>query len=96
MLCGQHGAAQKEPCDLFYDTKYHWVRATKYRKWIMQGDLQVRVKEIFEEIASSREFCDRSTGGQSRSCTCFIVFSSPALHRPGSWNAQEHQCQFHL
>ena len=65
MLCGQHGAAQKEPCDLFYDTKYHWVRATKYRKWIMQGDLQVRVKEIFEEIASSREFCDRSTGGQS-------------------------------
>jgi len=39
-----------------YDTKYHLVWAPKYRKWILRGDLQVRVKEIFEEIALSHGF----------------------------------------
>lgn len=38
----------------------------------MPGHLQVRVKEIFEENASSHGFCDRSTGDQSRSCAYFL------------------------
>lgn len=34
-----------------YDTEYHLVWAPKYRKWILRGDIQERVKELFEEIA---------------------------------------------
>jgi len=34
-----------------YDTGYHLVWAPKYRKWILRGDIQERVKELFEEIA---------------------------------------------
>ncbi len=39
-----------------YDTKYHLVWAPKYRKWILRGDIQERVKEIFEEISRNHEF----------------------------------------
>ena len=39
-----------------YDTKYHLVWAPKYRKWILRGDIQNRVKEIFEEIAENHDF----------------------------------------
>ena len=39
-----------------YDTKYHLVWAPKYRKWIVRGDIQNRVKEIFEEIAENHDF----------------------------------------
>jgi len=34
-----------------YDAGYHLVWAPKYRKWILRGDIQERVKELFEEIA---------------------------------------------
>ena len=39
-----------------YDTKYHLVWAPKYRKWILRGDIQERVKNIFEEISRNHEF----------------------------------------
>lgn len=39
-----------------YDAKYHLVWAPKYRKWILRGDIQSRVKEIFEEIAENYDF----------------------------------------
>lgn len=39
-----------------YDTKYHLVWAPKYRKWILRGDIQDRVKSIFQEIAIANEF----------------------------------------
>jgi putative transposase len=39
-----------------YDTKYHFVWAPKYRKWILRGDIQDRVKGIFQEIAIANEF----------------------------------------
>ena len=39
-----------------YDTKYHLVWAPKYRKWILRGDIQERVKSIFQEIAIANEF----------------------------------------
>ena len=39
-----------------YDTKYHREWAPTSRKWILRGDLQVRVKEVFEEISSSHGF----------------------------------------
>ena len=29
------------------------VWAPKYRKWILRGDIQERVRELFEEIAGS-------------------------------------------
>jgi len=39
-----------------YDTKYHLVWAPKYRRWILRGDIQERVKVIFEEIAINHGF----------------------------------------
>ena len=39
-----------------YDTKYHFVRASKYRKWILRGDIRERVEEIFKEISRNHEF----------------------------------------
>ena len=38
-----------------YETKYHLVWAPKYRKWILRGDVQKRVEELFYEIAESHE-----------------------------------------
>ena len=41
----------KRTAHAVYDTKYHLVWAPKYRKKILRGDLQRRVKELFREIA---------------------------------------------
>lgn len=41
----------KRTAHAVYDTKYHLVWAPKYRKKILRGDLQQRVKELFQEIA---------------------------------------------
>lgn len=38
-----------------YDTKYHVVWAPKYRKKVLHGEMQKRVKEIFQEIAEHYE-----------------------------------------
>jgi len=38
-----------------YDTKYHIVWAPKYRKGILRGDIQQRIKEIFQEIADNHD-----------------------------------------
>ncbi len=39
-----------------YDTKYHLVWAPKYRKWVLQGDVRKRVKELFHEVAKHHGF----------------------------------------
>jgi putative transposase len=39
-----------------YDTKYHLVWTPKYRKWVLRGEIQDRVKSIFEEVALNHEF----------------------------------------
>ena len=38
-----------------YDTKYHLVWAPKYRKWILRGDIQPRVAEVFREVAVNQD-----------------------------------------
>ena len=38
-----------------YETKYHLVWAPKYRKWILRGDIQKRVEELFREIAENHD-----------------------------------------
>ena len=38
-----------------YDAKYHLVWAPKYRKWILRGDIQQRVAEIFREMAANHD-----------------------------------------
>ena len=48
--------AIKRTSHAVYDTRYHLVWAPKYRKWILRGDIQGYVEEIFKEIASSNEF----------------------------------------
>jgi len=39
-----------------YDTRYHLVWAPKYRKWVLQGEVRNRVKELFGEIAEHHGF----------------------------------------
>ena len=57
-----------------YDTKYHLVWAPKYRNWIMRGDLQVRVKEIFEEIASNHGFVIEALEASADHVHIFLSF----------------------
>jgi len=47
--------ALKRTAHAVYDTQYHLVWGPKYRKWILRGDLQQRVKELFEEIALNHQ-----------------------------------------
>jgi len=39
-----------------YDTRYHLVWAPKYRKWVLQGAVRERVRELFLEIAEHHGF----------------------------------------
>jgi putative transposase len=39
-----------------YDTRYHLVWALKYRKWVLQGAVRERVRELFLEIAAHHGF----------------------------------------
>ena len=39
-----------------YDTRYHLVWASKYRKWVLQGEVRERVCELLLEIARHHEF----------------------------------------
>ena len=47
--------ALKRTSHTVYETKYHLVWAPKYRKWILRGDVQKRVEELFSEIAESHD-----------------------------------------
>ena len=38
-----------------YDTEYHLVWAPKYRKWVLRGDIQDRVRELFSEIGDRHD-----------------------------------------
>ena len=42
----------KQASHCVYDTRYHLVWAPKYRKWVLQGAIRQRVKELFQEIAA--------------------------------------------
>ena len=39
-----------------YDTRYHLVWAPKYRKWVLQGAVRERVRDLFGEIAEHHGF----------------------------------------
>lgn len=45
--------AVKRTSHAVYDAQYHIVWTPKYRKWILRGDIQQRVKELFQEIADN-------------------------------------------
>jgi len=46
----------KKASHAVYDMTYHLICAPKYRKWVLRGDIQERVKSLFEEIAIANEF----------------------------------------
>ena len=39
-----------------YDTRYHLVWAPKYRKWVLEGAIRERVRELLSEIAAHHGF----------------------------------------
>lgn len=52
----QEGMAVKRASHCVYDTRYHLVWAPKYRKWVLQGAIRQRVKDLFQEIAAHHGF----------------------------------------
>ena len=38
-----------------YDTRYHLVRAPKYRRWILKEKIRETAKELFKEILAARD-----------------------------------------
>lgn len=48
--------AVKRASHCVYDTRYHLVWAPKYRKWVLQGAIRQRVKDLFQEIAAHHGF----------------------------------------
>ncbi|WP_263834170.1 IS200/IS605 family transposase [Salinibacter sp.] len=44
-----------EPAIRFTLAEYHLVWAPKYRKWILRGDIQDRVEELFREIGEQHD-----------------------------------------
>ena len=50
------GMAIKRASHCVYDTRYHLVWAPKYRKWVLQGAIRQRVRELFCEIAGHHGF----------------------------------------
>jgi putative transposase len=48
--------AVKRASHCVYDTHYHLVWAPKSRKWVLQGAIRQRVKELFQEIAGHHGF----------------------------------------
>ena len=55
-MCYAVGMVMKRASHSVYDTSYHLVWAPKYRKWVLQGEIRQRVKELFEEIAAHHGF----------------------------------------
>src|SRR4030042_1521760 len=47
--------AIKRTSHAVYDTQYHIVWAPKYRMWVLRGDIQQRVRELFQEIADNHD-----------------------------------------
>lgn len=48
--------AIKRTSHAVYDCTYHFVWASKYLKWILHGEIQKRVGELFGEIAANFGF----------------------------------------
>ena len=59
-----------------YDTKYHLVWNPKYRKWMLRGVIQIRVKGTFEEIAETHDSDIGYSGGSRGSCSYISEFSN--------------------
>lgn len=57
-----------------YDTRYHLVWAPKYRKWVLQGVIRQRVKELFQEIAGHHGFEIEEMAGDKDRVHLFLSF----------------------
>lgn len=57
-----------------YDTRYHVVWAPKYRKWVLQGAIRERVRELFGEIAAHHGFEMEELEGDKDHVHLFLRF----------------------
>ena len=57
-----------------YDTRYHLVWAPKYRKWVLQGAIRQRVRELCWEIAGHHGFEIEELEVDKDMSICFSVF----------------------
>jgi len=48
--------ANRRTSHAVYDTRYHFVWAPKYRKWILRGDIREFVEKCFKEVAENNDF----------------------------------------
>jgi putative transposase len=57
-----------------YDTRYHLVWAPKYRKWVLQGAVRDRVRELFLEIGAHHGFEIEELEGDKDQVHVFLSF----------------------
>ena len=74
-----------------YDTRYHLVWAPQYRKWVLQGAVGERVRELFLEIAAHHGFEIEELEVDKAMCMCF-EFSTEVFDWAGGGAVESGQC----
>lgn len=81
-----------------YDAKYHLVWTPKYRKWVLRGDVQERVEELFREIGRCHEIeidtneVDQDSADDTREL-CAIHWKIEQFHREAKQVTGAERCQ---
>lgn len=76
-----------------YDTRYHLVWAPKYRKWVWQGAIRARVREVVCEIAAHHGFEMEELEVDKDHVHLFLSFPTAVLDQCGGRAAESGQRQ---
>lgn len=76
-----------------YDTRYHVVWAPKYRKWVLQGAIRERVRELFCEIAAHHGFEMEELEVDKNQVHLFLFFFAEVLDQCSGRDAESGQRQ---
>jgi hypothetical protein len=87
------GLAVKRASHCVYDTRYHLVWAPKYRKWVLQGAIRQRVKELFQEIAEHHGFAIEELEVDKDHVAAVSEVSTEVLDWAGGRAVQGGQCE---
>src|SRR5256885_8961138 len=67
-----------------YDTLYHLVWSPKYRRDVLQGEIQQRVRELFADMAEQYDITIKELEGMPDHFQTFCSFP-PRSSSPTSW-----------
>ncbi len=81
---------------LSYDTLYHSVWSPKYRRDVLQGEVQQRVWELFAGIAEQYDITIEEMEVSPDRVHIVCSFPPLVLHRTSRDTVQEFECPGHL